>query len=281
MKRFTFISFLLTLTLSGTSHASCTQKTTDSTVDSTGTHTLKYDDVSVTWIQDNAQQKNMPAGLFPQEARRVIDSLGMSEKGIPSTISTFLVQTHGKNILFDTGLGLPDSQLLPTLKLLKISPDDIQYVFLTHFHDDHIGGLINSSGETVFKHAQLYAPQAEYNGWMKAPKNQRTQIEKIISVYKDRLHLFTYTDTLPAGIKPMEAAGHTPGHTVYRIGRFLITGDLVHGAALQIPHPEFCASYDQQPDEAISTRRRVLDYIRQHHLIMAGMHLPAPAFWQP
>lgn len=281
MKRFTLISCLLALTLTGAGHTSCTSRSAATPADTSCIKTLKDHGIAVTWIQDNHKPKTMPASLFPEAARAVIDSLGMTESGIPATISTFLVQADGKNLLFDAGLGAPDSRLLPALQSLQLSPDDIQYIFLTHFHGDHIGGLLTPSGEAVFKKAQVYASKAEYDGWMKMPKAQRAQVEQLRAAYGNRLHLFDYADALPENIKPMEAKGHTPGHTVYAIGRFLIVGDLMHGAALQMPHPEFCASYDQQPDQAVSTRRYFLDYVRSHHLIMAGMHLPAPAFWQP
>lgn len=281
MKRFTLISCLLALTLTGAGHTSCTSRSAATPADTSCIKTLKDHGIAVTWIQDNHKPKTMPASLFPEAARAVIDSLGMTESGIPATISTFLVQADGKNLLFDAGLGAPDSRLLPALQSLQLSPDDIQYIFLTHFHGDHIGGLLTPSGEAVFKKAQVYASKAEYDGWMKMPKAQRAQVEQLRAAYGNRLHLFDYADALPENIKPMEAKGHTPGHTVYAIGRFLIVGDLMHGAALQMPHPEFCASYDQQPDQAVSTRRYFLDYVRSHHLILAGMHLPAPAFWQP
>ena len=42
----------------------------------------------------------------------------------------------------------------------------------------------------------------------------------------------------------MEAIGHTPGHTVYKVGKLLVIGDLFHGYALQKDHPEICAQYD-------------------------------------
>lgn len=184
MKKCTFISFLLSLTIACGS-TSCARQTT------TQTHTIKDNGITITWIQDNATPKTMPASLFSQEAQAVIDSLGMKESGIPSTISSFLVQVGGKNILFDTGLGLPDSRLLKALQSLQISPNNIQYIFLTHFHGDHIGGLLTNKGETVFKQAQIYAARAEYEGWMKMPQNQRTQIEKnCISLWQPATFVF-------------------------------------------------------------------------------------------
>ena len=76
----------------------------------------------------------------------------------------------------------------------------------------------------------------------------------------------------------IKAAGHTPGHTAYQIGKLLVVGDLMHGAALQTVNPDICASYDMDKQEAVATRRILLDYARKNGLTMAGMHLPMPAF---
>ena len=96
-----------------------------------------------------------------------------------------------------------------------------------------------------------------------------------MEAYKDRLHLFAYNDTLPGGVVALNGEGHTPGHTVYRAGGFLIVGDLLHGAALQLARPDICASYDMDPQKAVTTRKHYLEYARQNDLLMAGMHQPA------
>ena len=96
--------------------------------------------------------------------------------------------------------------------------------------------------------------------------------------YAGHMRLFNPGDTLPCGILTIDAAGHTPGHTAYMTGKLLVVGDLMHGAALQIPHPEICAAYDMDKEKAIQTRNQLLEYAKTNKLIMAGMHLPAPAF---
>jgi hypothetical protein len=53
---------------------------------------------------------------------------------------------------------------------------------------------------------------------------------------------------------------------------------LIHGAALQLEHPEICATYDMDKQEAIKTRKNLLQYARENGLVIAGMHLPVPAF---
>lgn len=180
-------------------------------------------------------------------------------------------------MLFDTGVGAPDSRMMEGLKSLNVKPEDIDCLFLTHFHGDHIGGMMKD-GKGVFPKAEVYASKAECDAWMKMPADKRAQVETTMNAYKDRLHLFAFGDTLPGNVFPMEAIGHTPGHTVYKVGKLLVIGDLFHGYALQKGHPEICAQYDMDKTGAIKSREYYLQYARENGLVMAGMHLPVPAF---
>lgn len=235
--------------------------------------TTECDGVKLTQIRDNAQERLMQLSLFGELPQTLIDSLNIGQ-GVPASVSAFLLETDGKRILFDTGMGAPDSRLLTNLSAAGVTPADIDYLYLTHFHGDHIGGMMK--GDTVvFPKAEVYAAQQEYDAWMQMPDDKKTQVAATMEAYKDRLHLVAYGDTLPCGVVALDCVGHTPGHTAYRAGKFLIGGDLVHGAALQLAHPEICAAYDMDPQSAIKQRRYYLDYARQNHLLLAGMHQPA------
>ena len=238
--------------------------------------TLVLDGVKATWIRDNASAKLMPPSLFPDAGEDLMKKLSL-ENGIPSSISTFLIESNGIQILFDTGMGASDSRLLAGLHALGITPADIKYIYLTHFHGDHIGGLMKNDS-VVFPHDEIYASKAEYDSWMKMEAEKNGQVVRAMNAYKDRLHLFAFGDTLPGKVVAMEAVGHTPGHTVFQAGKLLIIGDLIHGAALQLEHPEICATYDMDKQEAIKTRKNLLQYARENGLVIAGMHLPVPAF---
>lgn len=235
--------------------------------------TTECDGVKLTQIRDNAQERLMQLSLFGELPQTLIDSLNIGQ-GVPASVSAFLLEIDGKRILFDTGMGAPDSRLLTNLSAAGVTPADIDYLYLTHFHGDHIGGMMK--GDTVvFPKAEVYAAQQEYDAWMQMPDDKKTQVAATMEAYKDRLHLVAYGDTLPCGVVALNCVGHTPGHTAYRAGKFLIVGDLVHGAALQLAHPEICAAYDMDPQSAIKQRRYYLDYARQNHLLLAGMHQPA------
>lgn len=241
-----------------------------------GIKTIRLDGMEVTWIQDNEGEHLMPVSLFSDASDKLIDSLGV-QNGIPSSMSTFLVKTADATILFDTGKGLKNSCLTSRLQSLGIAPADIKYIYLTHFHGDHIGGMLKGDS-VIFPNAQVYAAKMEYDGWMVMPDDAKEQAERVMSAYKDRLHLFEFGDTLPGNVVAIRAVGHTPGHTVYQTGKLLIIGDLIHGAALQMVNPEICASFDMDKKAAIESRKSFLNYAKENGLTIAGMHLPAPAF---
>ena len=238
--------------------------------------TMELDNMKVTWIRDNANDRIMPLSLFPDATKVQIDSLSL-QAGVPASVSTFLVEKDGKRILFDAGMGAPDSKLPEGLKALNINPSEIDYLFITHFHGDHIGGMMKD-GVPVFSNAQVYVSKIEYDAWMKMPADKKSQVENTMKAYKDRLHLFAFGDTLPCDVVAMEAAGHTPGHTVFRTGNLLVIGDLMHGAALQLKYPEICATYDMDKSGAVKSRKHYIQYARENGLVIAGMHLPVPAF---
>ena len=210
----------------------------------------------------------MSADLF-KDAKKADIKQFMPDGEADAAINTFLIKKNGKYILFDTGLGLEKGGvMLDKLTLLNLRPEDISAICITHCHGDHIGGLV-SKGEPVFPNAEVYCSDKELNAF----KNDALTKE-VVKVYDSHLHTFTAGDTLLGEIRSIAAYGHTPGHTFYQIGNLLIVGDLIHAAALQIPHPEYCAKYDADKKSAVKTRKKAYQYIRDNQLVVAGMHLP-------
>jgi glyoxylase-like metal-dependent hydrolase (beta-lactamase superfamily II) len=234
----------------------------------------------VTWIQDNMGEKRMQRELFSDASDSLYESLNLPS-GIPASVSTFLVQVDGEYILFDAGLGTFGGQLMKRLAALGVNPDSIGLVYLTHFHVDHIAGLVKpgTAGklEKIFNNAAIYAGKVEYDAWMNdIPKNDLQK--NVMELYRDNLHLFAFGDTLPHGVLAMDAVGHTPGHTAFQMANLLVVGDLMHGYALQKDHPEINSNYDMDKEKSAESRKRLMQYARDNNLLMAGMHLPPPGF---
>ena len=194
--------------------------------------------------------------------------------------NAFLLQDEkeGGYVLFDAGYG---RELGKNMEALNVKPEDINVICLTHMHGDHIGGLIQDD-QAVFPNAKLLVAQKEYDYWN---SSENAGAKKVLEVYKDQLEIFEPIDLEnirigSAPILPIEAYGHTPGHTAFLIHsngkNLMIWGDLAHAMAVQMPHPEIAVTYDVNPEEAIKSRLDILEFVTKNSISIAGMHIPYP-----
>ena len=234
-----------------------------------------FPEFAITWINgSNNLNNSFPTKLFPKLTPELIKEYGL-ENGIENSLSCFLLETEGKKALFDTCLNEKESTGVPDrLKELKISPDEIDYIFITHFHWDHIAGLLDENDNIIYKNAKIYVSEEEYDRWInKMPVEKNTLQVKIMKIYENQVVQFNFNDSLPLGIIPLKAFGHTPGHTCYKKDDLLIIGDLIHGEKVQFKYPEICANFDLDEKESIDSRKRILKYAEENNLLIAGMHL--------
>lgn len=238
-----------------------------------GVHTVQMDGFKASWIRDNSEARKNQMTTFPTASDEVKAEFA---DGIDSSMSTFLLEKDGKTVLFDTGLGQQGSRLLPSLDSLGYSPADIDYIYITHLHGDHIGGL-TKEGKAVFGNAEIYLSRLEYDAWM-SMEDRNAQAKAALEPYSGKTHLFEFGDTLPLDIEAIDAAGHTPGHAAFLAGKLLIAGDLMHGVAMQLKYPEVNASYDMDQEQAAATRARILSLAKEKGYLLCGMHFPEPGF---
>lgn len=262
------MSKILTISATVLLLTACTQKVNDAVKESIP--------ATITWIEDKPGPTLQEHKIFPAVPDSLWNALGLQE-GVPSSMSCFLLKAEGETILLDAGLGAPFSQLLPKLGEAGVNPDSLALIYITHMHPDHIGGLLKE-GEKVFPNAQLWINRVEVEAWKSMPEKDAALPHAVLDAYKDHLHLFEAGDTLAGGVTTMAAYGHTPGHTVFQKDSILVIADLMHGAALQLKHPEYCPFFDMDPEAATASRKRILEYARKNNLTMYGMHLPAPGF---
>jgi glyoxylase-like metal-dependent hydrolase (beta-lactamase superfamily II) len=142
----------------------------------------------------------------------------------------------------------------------------------------------------VFRNAELIVHEQEAAFWLDrdaesgASERIRRNITKgqaACAPYRERLRVVRYGEALP-GVSAVSLAGHTPGHTGWLLQSgndgLLIWGDVVHLAAVQVPHPEAALVFDVDPDAARATRVRIFDHVAADRLRVAGAHLDYPGF---
>ena len=218
------------------------------------------------WTLQDVKSR-MSVELFPDVDSSLLQRL-MPNGDAESAINVFLIHKDDRYFLFDTGLGsYSGGALLDNLAAIGVSPADIDVICITHTHRDHIGGLL-SHDTAVFPKARVYFPEKE----IEAPYNE--MMRQIAKAYASRIYAFMIGGTVEGCIQTIDASGHTPGHAVYKVDELYIIGDLIHAADLQIPHPECCAIYDENPKKAAATRKRIYQLLEKPGSWAAGMHLP-------
>jgi len=216
------------------------------------------------------------------------------ENPINLGISAHLVRIGGKNVLIDTGaggqFGPTAGRMRSTLASIGADPDSIDEIILTHLHPDHIGGAIDG-GEAAFPNAGLHVSNTEAEFWTseqnrsQAPEQFKSMFDlarNVLDAYGDRVNRFSGEPELLAGVSAISMPGHTVGHMGYRIEsgneQLLIWGDMTAIAAVQFAEPEAGIAFDADSLQAAETRRRILDMVADDRLLIAGSHLPYPAY---
>ena len=244
---------------------------------------------SITAISDGylSASLDLLSNIGSMDASKLQQDAGVND---PSSIhiNCYLVRGRGRTILIDAGAGgfkHWGGKLKVNLALAGVQASDIDTILLTHAHPDHVGGLLDASGEAAFPDAQLVVHQHEVAFWeddgnlSRASERARGNFlfaRKVFDKYREKLRLFTGNEVLP-GISAMPLPGHTAGHSGYRIesgGRsLLIWGDIVHFPQIQIARPDVSIAFDQDPLLSAETRSTLLDVVSADNILIAGMHL--------
>ena len=237
--------------------------------------------------------------LFPKvdPARiRTLLSRSYLAKDVTLTVNAFLVNTGTRLVLIDTGTGTSQlfgpklGQLLANLRASGYSAEQVEEIYVTHMHTDHIGGLMRD-GQPAFPKATIRADVHEAARYLSkaamdaAPADEREDYESAMAIFKPYLASGKFkpfdgeTQLIP-GVRAVPAAGHTPGHTIYVIEsggeRMLAWGDLMHVAALQFPLPSATFETEWSTAKSAQQRQTVFADVANHGHYAAAAHVAFP-----
>ena len=257
-------------------------------------HRMKLGSFEVTAMLDG--YIDIPPAVLqadPALVKSMLTAGGWPESPMRLPVNTFLVNTGEKLVLLDAGgakmLGPTAGRLPQCLAAAGIAPAQIDEIYITHMHGDHLHGTVAPDGSAMFPNATLRIAQEDMDYWgnpeveAKAPDNQKSRFipaKRAIAAYGNRLKPFKLGEELTPGIRSVEAVGHTPGHSCYLIqsgqSRLLAIGDTMHVAPVQFPRPDITVAFDWDQDKARQTRMSLFDRVVQESIPIAAVHLPFP-----
>jgi len=257
-------------------------------------HRMKLGDFEVTTLLDGFIDLPPAVLLGDQElVKRHLEAAGLWGSPIRTAVNSFMVNTGDKLVMIDCGgarmLGPTAGRMPQALQQLGIDPGQVDEVYITHMHGDHLHGAVTPEGAKLFPNAVLRIAKADVDYWANpaveaaAPDNQKGRFvaaKRAVAAYGDRLQPFELGAELTKGIRSVPAVGHTPGHSCYLVtsgtAKLLLLGDTMHVAPVQFPRPEITVGFDYNQDAARSRRRELFEMAVRENMLIGAVHLPFP-----
>lgn len=261
-----------------------------------GYYRLMLGDFEVTALSDGTlalpveQLLNSP----PEKTDQALDAAYQS-RPFEMNFNAYLINTGSKLVLIDTGaghlLGANLGKLVERLKASGYQPEQVDEIYITHLHPDHVGGIA-PDGQRVFPNAVVRVDKREADFWLSkanrdkaASPDQKQRFDEAAAalapyIQAHRFQPFSADGELVPGIRATSLIGHTPGHTGYMVEskgqKMLVWGDVMHVGAVQFPHPDVTIKFDVDSPQAEKAREQLLADAATHGYLIAGEHLSFP-----
>ena len=261
-----------------------------------GYYRVMLGDFEVTALSDGTVALPVDTLLTNTTAAKSTKALARSflKAPVDTSVNGYLINTGTQLILIDSGaaglFGPTLGNLTTNLKAAGYQPDQVDEIYITHMHADHVGGLMNGD-KLAFPNAIVRADQHDADYWLsqanldKAPADAKGFFQGAMAslnpyVAAGKFKAFDGDTELAPGIRAMAAHGHTPGHSTYRVeskGQTLVLwGDLMHVAAVQFGDPSVTIAFDTDSKNAAIQRKRAYADAAKEGYLVGSAHVSFP-----
>ena len=239
-------------------------------------------------IWEKAHDEKFIKNATLDETKAALKAGGLTDAHVPIPFTVTAIRTKGKLVLFDSGTG---AQLAPTAgnitkndvwKKAGIDPAKVDTIVITHFHPDHISGLMaKDTNAPIFPNATIYVPAAEYKFWTDpaTTAGAAKRIQAVFPTWKN-IKQFEGDKEVAPGVRAIATFGHTPGHTSYQVSsgrnQLIVLGDVSNIPALFVKHPDWHAAFDSDGPLAEKNRRKMYDRVVADGVTITGYHFGMP-----
>ena len=213
---------------------------------------------------------------------------------VETSVNAYLINTGSKLVLVDTGaaglFGPTLGNMLANLKAAGYQPEQVDEIYITHMHPDHVGGLMAGSA-MAFPNAIVRADKADADFWLDdakmnaAPADAKGFFQGAMASLKPyaaagKLKTFEGATELVPGVRTLPTHGHTAGHSVYVIEskgeKLMLWGDLMHVAAVQFEDPSVTIKFDTENKAAAKERIKAYADAAKSGYLVGAAHLAFP-----
>lgn len=258
-----------------------------------GFYPFKVGEIQGTVLSDGTVQLPIEAVVTngnPAEVSALLESNFLPTNQVNAALNTAILTVGGKNVLIDTGYGDEGKEFNgfqeAQLRAAGLTPEQVNVVFLTHAHPDHMSGLVKADGTALYPNAELVIHENEYNFW-NGKAREIAPVAGVVSGFdanvlplKNQLRTVKGGEEIAPGISVYETPGHTPGHSSVLLSsgkdQLLLTADVANHHILFLKNPDYHFSYDFDPDLASKTRRALLEKASAERLRILAYHFPFP-----
>lgn len=259
---------------------------------------FKVGSIEVIQVYDGHWEKAHDPGFVRNasldDVKGAVTKAGLTDAFVPIPFTVTIVRAGGRTIMFDSSTG---GQMAPTagrfvaknLAASGVKPEEISTIVVTHFHPDHISGLMaKETNAQTFPNAEIIVPEAEYKHWTaeglveKVPDSAKGLVRRIQATFPTWKNVKqAAADTeVTAGVRSIATYGHTPGHTSYVVSAgsdsLIVGGDVTNIAALNLRNPGWHLVFDAIPALAEENRRKIMDRVIADKTIITGYHWGMP-----
>lgn len=262
----------------------------------------KVGDIVVTVVADGAATFSIPDRFVlnadKEQVNAALEKAFRPKDKVTIAFGPLILNTAGKTIVVDTGSGAAAyakskgaiGQFGVNSAAAGLDPAKVDAVVISHFHSDHVDGLLTADNKPAFPNAEILVPAVEWKFFMDDGEMSRAPAGRMQSVFKDNRRVFDalgrkvtpyeWDKELVPGLLPIGTIGHTPGHTSFVLAsgndKVFIQSDVTNNPDLFARNPGWHVYYDQLPDVAEATRRKVYDMLAAERLKVQGYHYPFP-----
>ncbi len=261
-----------------------------------GYYRMMLGDFEVTALSDGTlglPVTKMLTNTTPEHVRKVLARASLKDP-VETSVNAYLINTGAKLVLIDSGTGVQFGptlgKLIENLKASGYQPEQVDEIYITHMHGDHVGGLI-AGDKPAFTNAIVRADKRDADYWLNqanmdaASKDAKGSFQGAMAslnpyVAAGKFEPFDGTTELMPGIKALASHGHTPGHTTYLIEskgeKLALWGDLMHVAAVQFPEPAVTIQFDVDSKAAARERKLAYADAAKHGYWVGAAHIAFP-----